>query len=229
MDLSASLSNTAVKMEEEDPGDLWWGARGGDVYIKMNFVHNLQHRRHAPQQSDAAHFTDQPLPHQPLSPAYQPGHFLPPVSSSSSSDAPTRGGSRRAKRCCCTLLETLCLLPLILFVCACVLLPSAAYFIPRELLVNISSQHVDTSAGSPNTNFDTMDPSDLEDLTQNCSQGFLYTIKNTCVPSCEGFGLDGSVNGISVYRLVLMVAGALSCISGLGFVLLAMTAMRKTM
>lgn len=207
-------------MEEDGSGDLWWGARGGDVYIKMNFMHNpQQHHRHTPQQPHPP--VDQPLPHQPFrpDPADQPWS--------------RRGGSRRARKCCCTSLETLCLLLLILFICSCVLLPSAAYFIPRELLVNISSQHAVTNARPPNANFGAMGPSlDIRDLTQNCSQGFLYTahpIGNSCVPSCEGFRLDGSVNGISVYRLVLMVAGAFSCISGLGFVLLAMTAMRKTM
>jgi hypothetical protein len=105
------------------------------------------------------------------------------------------------------------------------LLPSAFYFIPRHLFVNISSGDVDTSS-RPSQSF--------EETLQNCSQGFLDLTQpgaeNICVPSCDGFLLDDGINSISIYRLVLMIASSISCAAGLGFVLLAITvAARKNM
>lgn len=202
-----------VAQNMDEDAALWPDARGGDVYLKMNFV------RHSTQPHPPADL--QPRPPSYLDPHKAPGverYLLPSISSISSHEL-------TAKWCCHVFLEGLCLLPLILLACGCVLLPSALYFTPRDLFVNISSDF--TTVMPLDTNFDT-----LEHSPENCSQGFLYTSHptgNSCVPSCQDFRLDSSVASISVHRMVLMIAGALSCVSGLGFLLLAMTILRKSM
>lgn len=174
----------------------------GKVYIALNFLHNPQ-----------------PLPRPSPSYSNQP---LPQVESSRLHPNSRSGRASRVRRCCCSLLEALLLLPILLCTCGCVFLPSAVYFIPRDLLVNTSSEHADTIIEPPNT-----DINDPLDPAQNCSQGFFYTTGDSCVPSCEEFLLDGGVNSISIYRLVVMIVGALSCLTALGFVVVALTVSRK--
>ena len=211
----------STKMDED--AALWPDARGGDVYLKMNFVrHSTQPR--PPADLRQPHPPADPRQPRPLSypdPQGVERYLLPSISSISSDGC-------RASRCFYVVLEAflegLCLIPLVLFACGCVLLPSAAYFIPRDLFVDNSSDI--TTMIPPDTSVT------LEDFLENCSRGFLYKphpTENSCVPSCQDFQFDSGVVGISVYRLVLMIAGALSCVSVLGFLLLAMSVARKSM
>ena len=111
--------------------------------------------------------------------------------------------------------------------CGLVLLPSAVYFIPREILhaANSTTSTSITAQGSG------VEETELE--LGNCSRGFgilddgVTTEGDSCVPSCEGFRLDAGVYDYSVYRVVIMVAGALGCAATLGFMAMAVTCRRK--
>ena len=155
-----------------------------------------------------------------VSPSKERSSSSGPRSSSSgtrSSSSGSRGGKRGA---CDILLEAAILSPFFVLLCGVVLLPSAVYFIPTEFF-NIAEPNV--TAETSNTSMDVED--------DECSQGFFHDLNdnNTCRPSCAAFMLDSGMGEVSVYRIAVMVAAALSCASAIGFLSVALTLKRKTL
>ena len=128
---------------------------------------------------------------------------------------------------CWRALGYLALVLLILFVSQCILLPTILYFIPGRLLLNATSTLGPTAGLVPTER----PPPNPDGEQRRCSQGFFYVVQeNRCLPSCEEFWLDGGgVGKFSAHRIVMIVAGLLSCIVALGFIVLALTILRKTM
>lgn len=128
------------------------------------------------------------------------------------------------KNRCCACLGTVFLFPLILCTCGLVLLPSAVYFIPRDLLLNNSSSVVQGMTSTVPTLSNISD-----NIKLNCSQGFFHLTNSVCQPSCEDYELGPDVNGFSLYRIVIIAAAALSCVATGCFLVLVLTVWRKTM
>ena len=131
----------------------------------------------------------------------------------------SRGATGRislARRGCFRVLEIVFLLPLLLCGCVIVLLPSAVHFTPREILVKNVTSGINS--------YNICDESNRT-IEKNCSEGFFSAIvnnTNTCRPSCEDFRLDLDVSGLSLYWIVMIASGTLSCASGLCFMVLAL-------
>lgn len=217
---------------------MWGRAIGDNVYIAMNFLYDPQRSQPRPLQQQVPQSIEQQTPSNqkhPQSPSLlhhnQSWPHQPRLGTRQDQAIATRSpprsskGRSRIRRCCCVFLETLFLLPLMLCMSGCVLLPSAAYFIPRDLLINAFSENADAPI------LININPplADIGDPLQNCSWDYFDATRNSCVSSCEGFRLDDGVDGISVYRIIVMVAGGIACATTLGFMILALTVWRKTM
>lgn len=145
---------------------------------------------------------------------------------------PQDGTHQKAGVRCCILLQVLLLLPLILLACLLVLTPSAIYFIPRDLLLNISSSSSSLEQGNMTSlRIHALQANSTSSSGRTCSGGFfaLNLTREFCHPSCEDFGLGDVVGEFSVYRVILMAVAALACVTIASFLVLALTLQRKTM